>query len=145
MATVTGGTKLREALNRIGTSLRTATRVEAGFLDRATYPDGTMVAAVAAFNEFGTAKIPPRPFFRLMIRKNSAKWPINLRTALTQTGFDAAASLGLVGQEIQEELQDSIRSNTPPPNAPSTVAAKGFDRTLIDTGIMLNSVKHNVK
>lgn len=145
MADVSGGSKLRDALNRIGTALKSATKVEAGFIDRATYPDGTSVAAVAAFNEFGTSKIPPRPFFRQMIQKNSAKWPVNLRTALSNTNYDAATSLGLVGQEIQEELQDSIRSNTPPPNAPSTVEAKGFDRTLIDTGMMLNSVKHNVK
>lgn len=145
MAEVSGGSKLRAALDRIGAQLKTATKVEIGFLDRATYPDGTSVAMVAAANEFGTATIPPRPFFRAMVQKNSGKWPINLRTALTETGGDAATSLGLVGQEIQEELQDSIRSNVPPPNAPSTVEAKGFDRTLIDTGHMLNTVKHNVK
>lgn len=145
MADVSGGSKLRDALNKLGNSLKTATKVEVGFLDRATYPDGTPVALVAAANEFGTSKIPPRPFFRTMIRKNSEKWPINLRTALTNTGGDAATSLGQVGQEIQEELQDSIRSNVPPPNAPATAKAKGFDRTLIDTGVMLNTVKHNVK
>jgi hypothetical protein len=145
MATVTGGSRISATLKRIHDKLSNATQVDIGFLDRATYPDGTFVATAAAANEFGTANSPPRPYFRNMITGNSAKWPTNLRTALANTDYDAAASLGQIGQEIQEELQESIRSNTPPPNAPSTVAKKGFDRTLVDTGTMLNSVTHNVK
>lgn len=145
MARVTGGAKLAAALKRVSDRISSATQVEVGFIDGATYPDGTSVAAVAAFNEFGTATSPPRPFFRDMIQKNSAKWPVNLRTALKNTGYDAETSLGLVGQEIKEELEQSIQSNTPPPNAEATVAAKGFDRTLIDTGTMLRSISHNVK
>lgn len=185
-----GGAKLDEALKKISSRLSTATMVEVGFIDGATYPDGTSVAMVATTQEFGgtinlpereqtiyrkvdkagdftrngkfvkkaqsnfetthtvaahTVTIPPRPFFRNMIAKQSPEWPEFLRKALKRTGYDAASALGLLGQHIQEQLQDSIRSNTPPPNAPSTVAAKGFDRTLIHTGTMLNSVTHNVK
>ncbi len=140
MAKITGGSKLDEALARIAANLRKARRVEVGFIDKATYPDGTLVAAVAAYNEFGTERSPPRPFFRNMIRENAAKWPINLATALRNNDYDASVALGLVGQEMQEELQASIISNTPPPNAEQTARAKGFNRTLIDTGTMLNSV-----
>lgn len=145
MATMTGGNRLEAELARLAANLKTSGSVEVGFIDKATYPDGTSVAAVAAFNEFGTSKSPPRPFFRNTIQKNSRKWPINLATALKANGCDASAALDLVGQEVQEEIQESIRSNTPPPNAESTVKAKGFDRPLIDTGHMLNSVTHNVK
>ncbi len=145
MAVISGGDKLQAKLDQIAAGLNKAASVEIGFMEGATYPDDTSVALVAAFNEFGTAKAPPRPFFRNMIAANSRKWPRNITTALKNNDYDASAALGLIGQEIQEELQDSIRSNTPPPNAPATVAAKGFDRTLIDTGHMLNSVTHVVK
>lgn len=145
MVTITGGSKLEAALRDISAKVQKAAKVDVGFMGSATEADGTLVAAVAAFNEFGTGTIPPRPFFRNAIAKNSTKWPINLGTALKNNDFDAAKALGLVGQEIQEEIQESIRSNTPPPNAPSTVAAKGFATTLIDTSTMLNSVTHRVK
>ena len=44
---------------------------------RAKYPDGTSVALVAAFNEYGSPSRgqPPRPFFRNMIARNEASWP----------------------------------------------------------------------
>lgn len=92
-----------------------------------------------------TINIPPRPFFRNMINKSSKNWPANLMTALKTTKFDAEKALGLVGQHISDELQESIRSNTPPPNAKSTIKGKGSARTLIDTGLMLDSVTHLVK
>ena len=38
--------------------------VKVGFFSTARYEDGTPVAAVAAWNEFGTETIPERPFFR---------------------------------------------------------------------------------
>lgn len=142
---VTGGDKLERALARIAAQLKKSGSVEVGFIGNATYPDGTPVAAVAAFNEFGTEHIPPRPFFRNAIRRNSKKWPINLMTALKATDYDAAKSLGLIGEEISQELRDSILSNTPPPDAKATAKAKGFNKTLIDTGLMLNSVTHIVK
>jgi HK97 gp10 family phage protein len=145
MATISGGDKLQSALDGIARNLDKAVSVEVGFMEGATYPDGTSVPLVAALDEFGTAKSPPRPFFRNAIAQNSAKWPKNLATALRAMNYDTAKALDLVGQEIQEELQDSIRSNTPPPNAPATVEKKGFDRTLIDSSVMLNSVTHRVK
>ncbi len=144
MVKVVGGTRLEKALDKIAAGFKKATSLEVGFIDGATYPDGTLVSAVAAYNEFGTENIPPRPFFRNMIRENSAKWPVNLATALKNNNNDTEKALGLVGQEIQEELQTSILSNIPPPDADATAKAKGFNRTLIDTGVMLNSVAARV-
>ena len=142
---LSGGDKLEARLAEIAAKLGSGAEVEVGFMSGATYQeDGTSVALVAALNEFGTSKAPPRPFFRNAIAANSDKWPVNVATALKANGYDPAKALDLVGQEIQEEIQDSIRSNTPPPNAPSTVARKGFDKTLIDTGFMLDSVTHRV-
>ena len=144
VAEIFGGDKLKAALDKIAANLSNGAEVEVGFMSSASapYPDGTSVAAVAAFNEFGTAHSPPRPFFRNAIVKNSGKWPKNVATALKDNDYDPVAALDAVGAEIEDEIRLEIRSNTPPPNAPSTVAAKGFSRTLIDTSILLNSVTH---
>lgn len=142
---VVGGDKLAAALAKIAAGFNKASTLEVGFIDRAAYPDGTPIAAVAAYNEFGTEHIPPRPFFRNMVKKNSSKWPGFIVAALKANGNDAEKALGRVGSELQRELQDSILSNTPPPNAESTAKAKGFNKTLIDTGTMLKHVKNLVK
>lgn len=144
MAVIRGGDKLQKKLDQMAQDLGRGAQVDVGFFGEKTYPDGTSVALVAAFSEYGTAKNPPRPFMRNMVARNKKKWVPNIATALKIKDNDPVAALDLIGKEITEEIQDSIRSNTPPPNAPSTVAQKGFDRTLIDTSLLLNSPIHLV-
>lgn len=43
---------------------------------------------------------------------------------------------------IENAIVRRILSNTPPPNAQSTIAKKGSSKTLIDTGEMLGHVTH---
>ena len=57
-----GGKKLRRLLREAGKG--GVSGVKVGFFSTAKYQDGTPVAAVAAWNEFGTKTIPERPFFR---------------------------------------------------------------------------------
>lgn len=118
--------------------------VEVGFLDGATYPDGTPVAAVAFWNEFGTSTSPARPFFRNMIAAESPSWPDKLAAAYKATGGDGQKSLALMGEDIDGALKQSINDFSTPGNAPSTIAAKGFDKPLIDTGHMVNSTGYRV-
>ena len=61
----TGGKKLRRLLREAGKG--GVSGVKVGFFSTARYEDGTPVAAVAAWNEFGTKNIPERPFFRRAI------------------------------------------------------------------------------
>ncbi len=147
MATIKGGDKLARALADIGAKLGQHPTLRAGFLAGATYPDGTSVPMVAAIQEFGapSRNIPPRPFFRQMIAAKSGEWPDTVKRALLAKDYDAAAALALTGEVIRGELQDSIRSFSGVPLAPSTVKAKGFDKALVDTGTMLNSVDYEVK
>ena len=58
----TGGKKLQRLLREAGKG--GVSGVKVGFFSTAKYEDGTPVAAVAAWNEFGTKTIPERPFFR---------------------------------------------------------------------------------
>jgi hypothetical protein len=117
--------------------------VQVGFLEGATYPDGTPVAAVAFWNEYG-ASGQPRPFFRGMIAKESPKWGTKLKGALAATGNDGAKALALMGEDIQGALIQSINDFTSPALAASTIKRKGFDKPLIDSSHMVNSTGYRV-
>jgi hypothetical protein len=141
-----GGDKFAEALRSRGNSAGRARTVRVGFLKGATYPDGTSVALVAAINEFGAPSRgqPPRPFFRNMIAEKQAEWPKAIAALLKANDFDAERTLDLVGQAIVGQLQESIQKLVDPPLKPSTIARKGFSKPLIDHGVMIRSVSHEV-
>jgi len=139
-----GGDKLQRALEQLAQKVDRGGTLRVGFLEGATYPDGTPVASVAQYNEFGTPRIPPRPFMRNTISEHSHEWGPALGKALQASDYDTNAALSLVGEGISRQVQDSIRDMRGPQNAPSTIAKKGFDKPLIDTGHMLNSVGYEV-
>lgn len=159
MVQITGGDKLEKALAEIAQKVSKASEVDIGFLSGATYPDGTSVAFVAAMNEFGhrigsapeegeedtRESVPPRPFFRDMIAEKSKEWPAAVGNLLVANGYDAEKTMGQTGEAIKGQLQESIVRFDKVPLAPSTIAAKGNDKQLVDTGTMLNSVGYEVK
>jgi hypothetical protein len=120
--------------------------VKVGFLSGATYPDGTPVPEVAAYNEFGvsTRGQPPRPFFRNAIAENKNGWSRAIAANYKATDYDVEVTLDRMGQLIKAQIQESIRNFIDPPLAPSTVVRKGFSKALIDTAHMLNSVDYEV-
>lgn len=118
--------------------------VSVGFMENATYPDGTPVAAVAFWNEYGKENQPPRPFFREMISEESPNWPKKMATAAKATNYDGRKVLGLMGEDIEGALKESINTLTEPGLAESTKKRKGFDKPLIDSSHMLNSVDYEV-
>ena len=142
-----GGSKLDATLKQIAAKASSAKVVNVGFLEGATYPDGTSVPMVAAINEYGAPakNIPPRPFFRQMIAAESGHWPSDTGAVLKAADYNAAAALGMLGEAVKGELQRAIRNFSGAPLAPSTIAAKGFDKQLIDTSVMINSVDYEVK
>jgi hypothetical protein len=145
---LTGGEKLLNYLRDINRRLAPAAgspEVRVGFLEGATYPDGTPVPEVAAYNEFGTSKSLPRPFFRRMIKAKAPTWGDDMGKLLTQTQFSATTTLGLMGERIKGQLQQSIVDLVSPPLAQATVARKGSAKPLVDTGHMLNSVDYEVE
>ncbi len=141
-----GGEKLENYLTDLAERMRDG-EVSVGFFDTATYPDGTKVAAVAFFNEFGRPSRgqPPRPFFRRMIAKESPTWAGKLQKAIKFTKYDSERALHLMGEDIQGALIKSINDLTSPPLAPSTIAAKGFSKPLIDSSHMVNSTGYEVE
>ena len=147
MSSFSGGDALQKRLAELAQSLGEAKTLRVGFLEGATYPDGESVAMVAAANEFGDPGMnrPPRPFFRRMIEDKSPQWGDDIGKIAVAVKYDASTLFPLMGERIKEQLQASIREFTDPALAPSTVARKGFDKPLIETSHMLNSVDYDVK
>ncbi|HID8378190.1 TPA: hypothetical protein ACXIIV_001127 [Serratia marcescens] len=152
-ASVRGGAAFKTRLAQIADGLSSGKSLKVGFLADATYEDGTPVALVAAANEFGKMVMTkagesyfqlPRPFFRNMISANSAQWPGEFSQLIRSSNYDARLALGLMGERIKSQLQDSIRELNSPPLAESTIKRKGFDKPLVDTGHMQNSVDYAV-
>lgn len=140
---LTGSPALMRKLDEIAGKMGGG-NVEVGFIDGATYPDGTPVAAVAFWNEFGTSTIPARPYFRRMIAAESPTWAPKMAKLAKATNYDGQQVLGLMGEDIKGGLQQSINDLVDPPLSPATIKAKGFDKPLIDTGHMLNSITTKV-
>ncbi len=147
---VVGGKKLAFALKSIEQKIVNAGVLRVGFLEGAKYPATDKgaplnVAQVAFWNEFGTVRSPPRPFFRTTIAKESPTWGDKLGKAVVATNYDGQKALGLLGQSMRDDIESSIAQWTSPGNAPSTIAAKGFDKPLVDTGVMQRAVDYEVK
>ena len=148
MAVVKGGDDFERALRNIEEGIGHPRHVRVGFLEGATYPDGTPVALVAAVQDGGAPSrgIPPRPFFRNMVADKSPMWGDALAAALRGADYDAGRALALMGEGIRGQLQQSIADyDAGPPLAPATIRAKGFDKQLIDTAHMMNSADFEVR
>jgi len=101
------------------------------------------VATVAFWNNYGTATAPARPFFTNMIEQDSPKWSAELANAVLVSGYDSMKALKLMGVHINDKLVQAI-NDWPADNAPLTVAIKGFNKGLVDKGIMLRSTDYEV-
>jgi hypothetical protein len=144
---ISGGAGVDAKLKELARKLGAGGVVRVGFLEGGTYPDGTSIPTVAVTQNFGSpAKgIPPRPFFSNMVADKSPGWAGSFGRILDDNGMDVARSLALMGAGIAGQLRQSIRDTNTPALAPATIAAKGFDKPLIDTGVMFQSVDFEIE
>ena len=148
--------------------------VKAGFFKTAIEADGTPVAAIAAMQEFGAVVrgraghsivIPPRPFLRQTVATRRSAWvrllaqelKTSLRTpnragdtrqalqTLVQRLSTSKQALTTVGKGMQTDITQTIHQTHTPPNAPATIRHKGFDKPLVETGTLQNSVTFQVE
>lgn len=111
--------KLEEIAKKMGGG-----SVSTGFLEGATYPDGTPVAFIAFLNEYGHQgqfPAPPRSFFRGMIAKESPTWPAKMARLAKVTNYDGEKVLGMMGADIKGALQQSITETNSPPLSETTL------------------------
>ena len=90
---------------------------------------------VAAINEFGGGHTPPRPFMRDCFKRYRSKWTRYFGKNVLQFP-EVAQTFWKLGEVIKGDLSETIKGWAEPPNAPSTVMAKGFNNPLVDSGNM---------
>lgn len=109
---------------------------------------GGEVAEYAAFNEYGTQTIPPRPFMRTSLKRNRRRWSNLFAMAMSATTRrdDAGAirALHFTGTTAVADTQETLRKGPWIPNADSTIARKGSSRPLVDTGQLVQSIRYRL-
>ena len=137
-----GGDKFKAALKQAVDKAASGT-VRVGIIESQTYPDGESVAQVAYWNEYGTATIPARPFFRNTIAEKQGEWADKAAELLKQSD-DTNHALALIGEGVKGDIVEAIQNFAEPPNADSTVKRKGFDKPLVDTGDLWRAIQSEV-
>lgn len=143
--------------------------VEVGWYEESKYDNNNSVPDVAMKQEFGTDKIPMRPFIRPAIQENGDKWlrigQQELMKVLQEEGMTVEKALARLGEVVKGDIRKSIRNVENPPLSDATVimrarkraryknksneeilesATKGLRKPLIDTGLMLQSLQKRV-
>lgn len=100
--------------------------VQVGFPAGDFYDDGTPVAAAAFWNEYGTASIPARPFFRPMIKAESSTWPVKMAAWAKAFNYDGDKVLAYMGEDIAGALRQFITEVNSPPLSPITLMLRSM-------------------
>ena len=129
MAT-TGGHRLK-AIIRKALAASGVENVKVGFFKHSKYNDGTPVAAVAAWNEFGTKSggwggpIPERPFFRQALLKVGPDVEKLIREKVNTETLAVDGNLAeSLGEMVASEIRKSILDGKFKPLAAATLAAR---------------------
>jgi hypothetical protein len=144
--------------------------VKVGWIKKSTYPEtDESVASIAAQNEFGNAKkhIPARPFMRPTIAAKQNEWKIlseNGAKKVIKGQMTIDNVLDLIGFQAESDIKKTIKQLYSPALAEKTILARiernkklstikgrisekslgNVTKPLIDTGIMFNTITHEV-
>jgi hypothetical protein len=139
-----------EYLNRVERELANK-QLKVGFIDGATYPDGTPVSQVAFNNEYGVPekRQPPRPFFRNAIDENQDSWKDAIGRGI-RAGLPVGQVLEQIGALAASDVYTSITLLMDPPISARTIRERQergnmSTKPLIDTKVLINSVSYEVK
>lgn len=112
--------------------------------------EGITLARLAGVHEFGAAiqmpwgvlVIPERSFIRASIAEqgNYADVIAKLIASVVDGKRTEEQALNLLGARASSDMQKRIARGIPPPNAETTIARKGSDKPLIDTGQLRQSI-----
>lgn len=108
----------------------------AGYFDGDTNNRGVPLAKIAVWNEFGTEKIPPRPFLRNAQNKAN-KHGRNLVKVQLDKGTDVDELCAELAVMLTDEIRKSIRAGAWTANKPDVVDGKHGAAPLVDTGQLL--------
>lgn len=137
----------RELVKRVFGGVRA--RVAVGVFSQDAHPDaeGLTMVALATIHEFGLGNVPERSFLRAYVDENEArirKAAGALMQSVVEGRRTKEQALDALGLWMVGQVQKRIADGVPPPNAESTIAQKGSDTPLIDTGALRTAIKHKV-
>lgn len=132
--------------------------VEIGILaeDKNRKPSGkqTTILEYAIYNEFGTSKMPARPFFRLAIDENEEKTKRSIRKYFNMVlagRYKGEQALKKLGEEVRENIIKSIQeaNSWATPLSPLTLKAKlrknpNNNKILIDDRYLIRSIRFKI-
>lgn len=108
----------------------------------------TTLATIAAQNEYGTSRIPSRPFMRTAFDSHVDDYQRMMAVGFGQIldGRPVEAVLTEVGNEARTHMVEQIDSSPSwaEPNADMTIRMKGSSHPLIDTGTLRASIAFDV-
>lgn len=99
----------KAAIRDIERKAQQGAHTRVGFLEGQTYPDGTSVAQVAAWDEFGTKTSPPRPFMRDTIAEHKDEWAGDLKKIIKKNDYDVHQCMDVMGYIISSQMRDQIQ------------------------------------
>ena len=126
--------------------------VKVGILSDGSTDDGVSILEYAIYNEYGTSRIPARPFLREATERpdNQAIISRFIEAQVTKVvnskgEFSAKDALTAIGEFVRGRIILSIKDGKWAPNSPSTIKGKnGRTTPLIDKGDLIRAIEFEV-
>ena len=153
---VTSNTKEWDKVKKRLLAANTASKIGVGWFNTGSHPNNRSsvpIAQIASWLETGTERgsfIPPRPFIRsgfMYVIANTPWFQTKLKKhmpmiadgKMTWTAFYKS-----IGPELEKLLQLIMREWDVPGNAEATIALKGFDDPLFESGHLISQVEWKI-
>lgn len=127
------------------------TNTDLGWFENATYPTGESVAAVMMANEFGSAgsatkaPTPARPLLRQTAAVLDEKVPAYIerrKIEMMEGKLTVPEYRKKLGEAMVAAGLETLKKGDFEKNAASTIKQKGFDKPLVDTSLLGQSLTY---
>lgn len=144
---VTGGKRARQFVRKAKTAQGGIRSIEIGFYGDNRHPEtGVPMSNLAAFHEFGTSRVPQRPFMRPGIEAAKPDVVKLLRDKLNSRDLTVGSDLADgIGRTIHDSIGDAIERVNEPPNHPVTIENKDGDNPLLDTRGLRDAIEYRTR
>ena len=119
-------------------------------VDNGNIKQSVPIAPYAAANEFGTSRIPSRPFLQNTMKRYGKSWEKYFAVQLKRRGNDIEGALNDVGNAAAKDVVQTIKEGNFEPLKPRTIEAKRRkgrtepEAILQDTESLIGSIGYEV-
>ena len=143
---IKSSTSMEKRLQKV-LKVLTKNKLHVGFLNNSEHngPRTDMSnASLALLQEHGTDNIPARPFMTQSLgNKNLVKQQIDKQARRLLK--DPKSAMSNMGEDMSHLVKETMDRFSTPANAPATIAKKGSDNPLIETGSLRDSVEYDIR